>query len=107
MDATPRKPYPSDLTDAQWALLEPMLPPPIRRGRAQDHFRDVLDAIFYLVTRGGHGPPCLMSSLPRALSATTSIGGSERIVGADSRHAPQLGSATSRKGTAAQCRPHR
>jgi transposase len=27
MDAKPRKPYPSDLSDAQWALLEPLLPP--------------------------------------------------------------------------------
>ena len=25
MDANARKPYPSDLTDAQWAVLEPLL----------------------------------------------------------------------------------
>jgi hypothetical protein len=33
MDSKPHKPYPSDLTDAQWALIEPLSPPPARRGR--------------------------------------------------------------------------
>ena len=50
--------YPSSsITDAQWAILEPLLPPPGnttgRGGRAEKHPRRlVLDAIFYLV-RGG------------------------------------------------------
>src|SRR5438477_8822256 len=50
--------YPSSsLTDAQWKLLEPLLPPPGntggRGGRPEKHpRRRVLDAIFYLV-RGG------------------------------------------------------
>ena len=33
MDAKPRKPYPSDLSDAQWAILEPLLPAPVKAGR--------------------------------------------------------------------------
>ena len=50
--------YPSSsVTDAQWALLEPLLPPPGnaegRGGRPEKHCRRlVLDAIFYVV-RGG------------------------------------------------------
>ena len=28
-----RGPYPSDLSDAEWALLAPLLPPPAARGR--------------------------------------------------------------------------
>ena len=32
MDATRRKPYPSDLTDAEWAIIEPLLPPPVPAG---------------------------------------------------------------------------
>jgi transposase len=50
--------YPSSsITDAQWAVLEPLLPPPGntagRGGRPEKHpRRRVLDAIFYLV-RGG------------------------------------------------------
>jgi transposase len=49
--------YPSSVTDAQWAILEPLLPPPGnvagRGGRPEKHCRRmVLDAIFYVV-RGG------------------------------------------------------
>ncbi|MDK3256824.1 transposase, partial [Blastococcus capsensis] len=50
--------YPSSATtDAQWALIEPLLPPPGnaagRGGRSEKHDRRLLvDAIFYLV-RGG------------------------------------------------------
>jgi putative transposase len=45
--------YPSDLTDSQWALVEPLLPAPARRSRPEKHpRRDVVDAILY-VTRGG------------------------------------------------------
>jgi len=33
----PAKRYPSDLTDAQWSLIEPLLPPPSTNGRAEKH----------------------------------------------------------------------
>jgi transposase len=55
---TPCPVYPSSsIIDAQWAVLEPLLPPPGntkgRGGRPEKHPRRlVLDAIFYLV-RGG------------------------------------------------------
>ena len=40
--------YPSDVTDEQWALIEPLIPVyPGGRPRKTD-VRDVLDAIFYL-----------------------------------------------------------
>jgi putative transposase len=52
-----RKPYPSDLTDEQWALLEPLLPPgprPHRRGRPpKTDRRALLHALFYHVREGG------------------------------------------------------
>lgn len=45
--------YGSDTTDAQWAILAPMLPIPARTGRPEKHHRRaVLDAIFYLVDNG-------------------------------------------------------
>jgi transposase len=49
--------YPSDLTDAQWAVLEPLLPAPLanteRGGRPEKHHRRaVVDAMFYLVDNG-------------------------------------------------------
>ncbi len=44
--------YPSDITDAQWALIEPRLPVyPGGRPRKTD-LRDVVDAIFYLLRTG-------------------------------------------------------
>jgi putative transposase len=49
-----RKPYPTDLTDAQWALLGPMLPAakPGGRPRSAD-LREVLNALLYQARSGG------------------------------------------------------
>jgi transposase len=48
-----RKAYSSDLTDGEWALLAPFIPPPQPGGRPRKHdMREVLDAIFY-ISRGG------------------------------------------------------
>jgi putative transposase len=48
-----RKPYSSDLTDKEWMLLEPFIPPALPGGppRSTD-LRQVLNAIFYIL-RGG------------------------------------------------------
>lgn len=53
--------YPSDLTDEQWALLEPMLPPPKPGGRPRSNsLRTIINGIFYLVRSG-----CSWRMLPR------------------------------------------
>jgi putative transposase len=45
--------YPSDVTEAQWALIEPHLPPEPGGGRPREtDMRDVLDALFYLLRTG-------------------------------------------------------
>jgi putative transposase len=44
--------YDTDLTDAQYALLEPLLPRPKKMGRPPADLRAVLNAIFYLVRTG-------------------------------------------------------
>ena len=45
--------YPSDLTDAQWALIEPHIPPEPGGGRPRKtDERDVLDAILYILRTG-------------------------------------------------------
>jgi putative transposase len=54
--------FASDLTDAEWAVLEPLLPPPAGIGRpAEWPMREIVNAIFY-VLRGGIAwrmlPPC-------------------------------------------------
>jgi putative transposase len=48
-----RKPYPSDLTDAQWAILAPLIPP-ARPGGAprRVEMREVLNAILYVLRTG-------------------------------------------------------
>src|SRR3954468_23622022 len=45
--------YETDLTDAEWAILAPHMPPPANRGRPRDWtFREIINGIFY-VLRGG------------------------------------------------------
>ena len=45
--------FASDTTDAEWAVLAPLLPPPTPEGRPpQWPMREIVDAIFY-VLRGG------------------------------------------------------
>ena len=49
----PRRAYPTDLTDAQWAILEPHIPPPKPGGRPATHpRREIVNAMLY-VLRGG------------------------------------------------------
>ncbi|MFC9756911.1 transposase [Streptomyces sp. NPDC056921] len=56
--------YPSDLTDDQWALVEPLLPPARvgpKGGRREKHpRRRIVDAIFYVVRTG-----CAWRQLPK------------------------------------------
>ena len=45
--------YPSDLSDGEWPLLQPLLPPPKRRGRPRLHSpREILNAVFYVLKTG-------------------------------------------------------
>jgi putative transposase len=49
----PRRPYPSDLSDAQWRALEPLLPPAKPGGRPRRvDLRAVVDAILYVACNG-------------------------------------------------------
>jgi putative transposase len=55
-----RKPYPSDLTDKQWSLLEPLIPPACPGGRPRKtNMREVVNALFYLTREG-----CSWRALP-------------------------------------------
>jgi putative transposase len=56
-----RTPYPSDLTDEQWKLIEPLLPPAMPGGRPRKHaLRDIFNALLYLNRSG-----CSWRMLPR------------------------------------------
>jgi len=55
--------YPSDLTDGEWALIEPTIPPAKRGGRRREvNVREVLNAIFYVLSTG-----CQWQALPKDL----------------------------------------
>lgn len=46
--------YASDLTDGEWALIAPMLPPPSRLGRPRKtDLREVVNALLYMASSGG------------------------------------------------------
>jgi len=48
-----RKPYPSDLTEQEWTIVEPLVPPPKSGGRPREvDMREVLNAIFYVLKSG-------------------------------------------------------
>lgn len=69
--ANPRKAYPSDLTDDQWSVLEPLLPPDRtdRLGRPPEvDLREVVNAILYLNRSG-----CQWDMLPHDLLPKSTV----------------------------------
>src|SRR5262244_2984898 len=67
-----RKKYPSDVTDDQWALLEPLIPPAKQSARGGPprtvDMREVLDTIFYLNRSG-----CQWDMLPHDLLPKSTV----------------------------------
>jgi transposase len=61
--------YPSDLSDAEWALVVPLIPPAKRGGRPRTiDVRAVLDAIFYILSTG-----CQWRALPKDFPPQTTV----------------------------------
>ena len=61
--------YPSDLTDAQWELLEPVFNAPGKRGRKHaDDLRSVVDAMLYIAQTG-----CQWRYLPLSFGPWTRV----------------------------------
>src|SRR3954469_9220731 len=63
-----RKPYPSDLTDDQWTIIEPLIPAHATGRPRTNDMREVLNAIFYLVRSGGQ-----WDMLPHDLPARSTV----------------------------------
>jgi putative transposase len=77
----PRKPYPTDLTDKEWALLAPYVPAAKPGGRPETYpTREILNGILSLL-RGGCAWRLLPHDFPPGRSSTS-------IFGAGSRMAP-------------------
>ena len=48
-----RSPYPTDLTEEQWAILAPLIPPPHRKARPrQADMREVFNGLMYVLRTG-------------------------------------------------------
>jgi transposase len=61
--------YPSDLTDGEWALVEPLIPPAKHGGRKRSvDLREVLNAIFYVLSTG-----CQWKALPKDLPPKSTV----------------------------------
>ena len=60
--------YPSDLTDAEWEILRPLLPKAKKRGRPPTDRRQVLNALRYLLRSG-----CSWRMLPKEFGPWSTI----------------------------------
>jgi putative transposase len=69
MQTITRKRYPSDLTDEQWALWEPLIPPAKPGGRHREvEMREVINALLYLERSG-----CQWGMLPHDLLPKSTV----------------------------------
>jgi len=61
--------YPSDLTDAEWALIAPLIPPAKHGGRHREvDVREILSGIFYVAATG-----CQWRALPKDLPPRSTV----------------------------------
>ncbi len=61
--------YESDLMDAEWTMLEPLLPPPRPQGRKRKWpMRQIVNAIFYVLRSG-----CAWEMLPDSFPPTSTV----------------------------------
>ena len=64
-----RSPYPSDVTDGQWRLIAPSIPPPKPGGRPREvDVREVVNAVLYVVRTG-----CSWRQLPHDFPAWQTV----------------------------------
>jgi putative transposase len=69
METPVRKTYPSDLTDAQWAILEPLVPASKHGGRPRTvDMREIINTILYLNRTG-----CQWDMLPHDLLPKSTV----------------------------------
>ena len=63
--------YPSDLTDAEWALIEPLIPPAKRGGGKRTvNMREVVNGLMDVLSTG-----CQSRALPKALPTRSTVNG--------------------------------
>jgi transposase len=61
--------YPSDLTDEEWALIGPLIPPAKKGGNKRTiNERDVVDGVMYILSTG-----CQWAALPKDLPPRSTV----------------------------------
>jgi transposase len=61
--------YPSDLTDSEWALIEPLIPPAKRGGNKRTvEIHEVVNGVMYVLSTG-----CQWAALPKDLPPKSTI----------------------------------
>ena len=61
--------YPSDLTDAEWGLVEPLIPPAKRGGRRREvDVREVVNGLLYVLSTG-----CQWRAVPKDLPPKSTL----------------------------------
>ncbi len=61
--------YPSDLTDAEWALVEPLIPPAKRGGNKRTvNVREIVNGLMYVLGTG-----CQWAALPKDLPPRSTV----------------------------------
>jgi transposase len=61
--------YPSDLTDQEWALIEPLIPPVKRGGnRRRVNLREIVNALLYVLSTG-----CQWRAIPKDLPPRSTV----------------------------------
>jgi transposase len=77
-----RKPYPTDLSDAEWNYIKPYMPAPNGHGRPRTHdLREILNAVFYVLKSGCQWRLLPTTSLDGQLSITISELGVSTVLG--------------------------
>ena len=68
--------YPSDLTDEEWSLIEPLIPPAKRGGRKREVvLREVVNGVMYVLSTGCQWRYIPKDLPPRIRFTTTSPAG--------------------------------
>jgi transposase len=61
--------YPSDLTDAEWAHIEPLIPPAKRGGNKRSvDLREVVSALMYILSTG-----CQWRAIPKDVAPRSTV----------------------------------
>jgi transposase len=79
-DNRDKRRYPSDLIEAEWPFIEPLIPPAKRGGnKRRVNLREIVNGIMYVLLRGANGGPFRKTCRRAARCSPISIYGSMTV----------------------------